>query len=739
MRKFVSITVLAALAFGLAACGGSGDNAFVTPTPVTPTPPATTVTNIAVTASSATIPSDGSAASTITASATDASNAPVSGATITFSTSAGTISPTSVTTGTTGTASASLSAGTAAAGTAITVTATSGSVKGTATVTVSNTQQSLTIQTSLPQIPSDSSKSATISVLVRNASNNFVTGVPVTFAATSGGLTVTQGTTDATGTATASLSAAGDPTNRSITVTATVGPSTAKIIIPVVGTTLTLTGPSSLVLGASGAYNVTLADFGKNPITATTVTLASSGNTLPASVTTDSSGAGSFTLKAGRAGTDTVTATALGQSASQTLTVSNQSFAFTTPAANALIPLPTPPTMGTPTQNVVTVTVNWSSGGVPQANKQVTFASSRGQIAVPAATTDASGNASVTITSTLADPTTAGPAIVSASAAGVSAQLDLTFVATVPTVIAVQSSPDTIATQGQSTITAIVRDALGNLVYNQSVAFNLTDISGGSLSFATVTTNTEGVAQTVYTASSTPNNDVMVSATVQGTSITASTKLTVGGQSVFISLGTGNQIGENTNKTQFQMPWVVQAVDSAGNPVNNVSITLTIHSTPYGYAIPPNPPIWAYAKGAYQVCGTSWVQYNGVAGCTNGTSSSPPVTCLNEDLNLNGVLDPGEDFNSNGKLDPGDVAVATPSTVVTGSDGSAGFTVEYPEDHALWVQTLLTATATVQGTQSSTESLFILPILAVYLTTTASSPPGLVSPYGVAATCSDPN
>jgi hypothetical protein len=117
----------------------------------------------------------------------------------------------------------------------------------------------------------------------------------------------------------------------------------------------------------------------------------------------------------------------------------------------------------------------------------------------------------------------------------------------------------------------------------------------------------------------------------------------------------------------------------------------------------------------------------------------PPVYCLNEDLNLNGVLDPGEDFNNDGKLEPGDVAVATPSSVITGSDGAATFTVEYPEDHALWVQTLLTATATVQGTQSSTDSLFVLPMLATYLTATTSTPPGYVSPYGVASTCSNPN
>jgi Invasin, domain 3 len=360
----------------------------------------------------------------------------------------------------------------------------------------------------------------------------------------------------------------------------------------------------------------------------------------------------------------------------------------------------------------------------------VNFSATRGTLSAASVMTDANGNATVNISST-----TAGPALIAASGTAVSAQQQISFVATTPSQIAIQASPDTIATQGNSTITAIVRDAQNNLVQGQTVNFTLNDITGGQLSFASVMTDSEGVAQTVYTASTKPStsNGVTVTATVQGTAITASTTLTVGGQTVFISLGTGNTIAENASKTQFQMPWVVQAVDSAGNPVNNVTITLTIHSS--------SRPDWAYQKGTYLFCGSSWVQVN------NGTAAGPakcaaliaPVQCLNEDLNLTGVYEASEDTNNNGKLDPGDVAVATPGSLTTATDGSATFTVEYPEDHALWVQTTLTATATVQGTQSSTTAIFELPMLATYLTNQQVNPPGLVSPYGVAGVCTDPN
>jgi hypothetical protein len=711
MRKFASITVLAALALGLAACGGSGNNAFVPP----PTNPGSTVSSIAVTTSAATIPADGSASATITAHATDANNSAVSGAKVTFSSSAGTISGSPATTDANGNATATLAAGTAAAATVITVTATSGTGTNTAKVTVADTKQTVTIQTSLPQIPSDSSKLATITALVRDASNRAVSGAAVDFTASSGILTVTQGTTDATGAATATLSAANDPTNRNVTITASVGPSTATIVVPVVGTTLTLTGPASLVLGSTGTFSVTLADSGKNPITATTVTLVSTGNTVtPATIMTDSSGTGSFQVKATKAGSDTVTASALGQSASQGLSVSNQSFAFTTPTEGVLAPLNTP----------LTVTIHWTSSGVAVAGQTVSFSSTRGTLSAATAVTDPSGNATVTVSAT-----TAGPGIIAASATGVSAQRDVTFIATTPTQIDVQASPATIATSGQSTITAIVRDAAGNLVDNQTIAFQLTDITGGSLSVATVVTDSSGIAQTVYTASNTPStsNGVTVKATVQATGLNKSATLTVGGQTVFLSLGTGRVIGENADKTQFQMPWVVQAVDSSGNPVNNVTITLAIHSS--------SAPHLAYGKGSYEVCGSSWVQYNTTASCpANG-----PLFCANEDLLLTGVFEVAEDTNGNGKLDPGDVAVATPGSVTTATDGSATFLVEYPEDHAFWVQATLTATATVQGTQSSTDAIFVLPMLAAYLSDTSSAPPGFRSPYGVANACANPN
>src|SRR6185312_3489490 len=388
-----------------------------------------------------------------------------------------------------------------------------------------------TMLTSSPQMPSDGSKPATISALVRDSKNNVVANVPVTFQASSGALTVTQGTTAANGTATATLATAGDPTDRDIKITGTAGASTATVDVSVIGTKLSLSGPSNMVLGDTQPYTVSLVDSAGGGISGQSVDVTSTkDNTLnPSTFTTSTSGQGSFTVKAVNSGTDTLTAAAAGLKVSQAVAVSNDSFAFTSPAANANIRIGTPET----------VTIIWKSSGVAKAGQTVNFSATRGTLSAAAATTLADGSASVTISST-----TAGPSVISAGSTGVSAQVIVNFIATTPHAIALQASPTTVSTQGQATIAATVRDLTGNLVAGQVVDFTLNDSTGGTLSAASATTNGQGQASVTYKASSTTSatNGVAVTGTVQGTSITGSTTLTVAGETVFLSLGTGNKI-----------------------------------------------------------------------------------------------------------------------------------------------------------------------------------------------------
>ncbi len=79
---------------------------------------------------------------------------------------------------------------------------------------------SLSLVTSNIQLSSDGSDSVTITATVKDSGNALLSGVNVSFSATSGDLTVTKATTDSSGQATATLSAGNDPTNRTISVTA---------------------------------------------------------------------------------------------------------------------------------------------------------------------------------------------------------------------------------------------------------------------------------------------------------------------------------------------------------------------------------------------------------------------------------------------------------------------------------------------------------------------------------------
>jgi hypothetical protein len=574
------------------------------------------------------------------------------------------------------------------------------------------TVASLTLLTSSPQIPSDGSANATITALVRDNNNNVMKDVPVTFTANSGSLVVAQpATTDDNGLLTASLGTAGDPTNRSITVNALAGTGTqANVTVNVIGTAITITGPASLPLGASGSYTILVANAGGAGIANRSVSISSAranGIAPQTQLTTDAQGKAAFTLAANNSGDDTITVTALGIQATQAVAVSSDTFTFTAPAANTEVALGA---------NVV-VTTNWKQNNAAVANQPITFSATRGTVSAATVNTDASGNASITM-----NADNAGPAVVTATnATGTSVQLNIEFVAITPTSLELQATPFTVATNDQSTITAIVRDAAGNLVKNKAVAFVLNDTTGGALSVAQATTNSQGRAQTFYNASATTSavGGVHVNATVQGfPAVTDQVDLTVAQRAVFISLGTGNTI-EEPNQSQYKKEWAIQVTDAQGNGVDLVNVSVSVLSERY----------W---DGTRAWNGKVWV-----------TNALPPG-CVDEDIvNRNGVLDPGEDVNGNGRLEAGNRVTAVArvgggSTVTTDSNGFALVDIYYAQDLAYWLQVTLEAKATVQGTEFRKAATFVLEGLAADFSSETVAPPGLTSPFGVDGNCATP-
>ena len=575
------------------------------------------------------------------------------------------------------------------------------------------------VLTSANTLPSTSGSSVEITAFVKNAANVGILGQTVAFSASSGTLQGTSVVTDASGAVTAKLIAGSDKSIRDIKVTVNAGTASGSVTVPVSGTRISIAGSGSLQAGGSAMQYVARAiDSSDAAIGGSKITVSSTlGNALSsASLTTDSAGNATFLYTPNNAGSDTLTISGLGTTANTTLVVNAIDFVVLSPASNTFIPI----------DKFQPIRVKYKLSGIGVAGKTVAFSTTRGALATPTAVTDINGEALVNLSSS-----TAGPAVVVAQISGVgSVNLPVQFVATTPTSIAVQANPGGIlpnplgSTAYQSTIEAIVRDANGNAVANRQVNFTtLKDLSNGTLSPGIATTDSNGSArvQFISGASSTAANGVIIQAEVASSTINSITTLTVNGKALFITINFGNTIS-SVDETTYSKDFSVYVTDSNGVAVGNQLISLSVIPT-------------EYRKGALNNC---FIGSDGKLVCKTWIYSSTPTVCANEDINLNGILDPGEDTNKNLQLTPGNVAVAAPGNVVTDAAGRATFAVQYGEQFAPWVKVNITARASVAGTESRRSIPYDLVGSAPDFE--ANTPPaGVTSPFGSSTSCANSN
>ena len=582
---------------------------------------------------------------------------------------------------------------------------------------------------SSPQIRSAGNDPVTLTAVVRDKNNNVVQDVQVTFNADNDGtVQVVRGITDETGTAEALLLTTGNKDNRTITVTASAGGFSDSNTIEVVGTNIAISGPDSAVLGNQVTLELVLADSEGEGIANRTLSVSTAmGNGIsnPAP-NTDFNGKASVVISADNAGTDAITVSGAGASTEAGLNISADRFVFTAPE-----PLPAPVT-DIPLNTPFDVTVRWEQSEIPQVGETVNFSATRGTITA-SAITNGSGEATATITAN-----SAGPSIITATVpgGGPSTQIEVLFIATVADDLILQANPATLGINPpgsgaeQSKITAVVRDPDDNPVKGKTVTFTLTDNTGGNISPPSAVTDAFGEATTTYTAGSISSGQgqVTVNAQVSETTLTDSVTLTVGDKSLFITLGTGNQI-EEPDTTRYAKPYSVLVTDAAGGPVSGAEVTFNI------------VPL-SYRKGYYTFVDPVWVVVP-----TLTVPPSPYDPCRNEDFFFgpgdprsgNGILDTGEDQNGNDRLDPGNVVTLSNGKVTTDSSGFAFFDVVYAQQFANWVAVELTAQAKVAGSEALEVAEFTLPINAEDVSDEKVSPPGNPSPFGVSNTCSDTN
>ncbi|MCW8825562.1 MAG: Ig-like domain-containing protein, partial [Gammaproteobacteria bacterium] len=298
-----------------------------------------------------------------------------------------------------------------------------------------------------------------------------------------------------------------------------------------------------------------------------------------------------------------------------------------------------------------------------------------------------------------------------------------------------QADRVSISTNGDtSTLTAVVRDENSNFVKNATVNFSLVDVSGGSITPLTATTDSLGRATTIYTSSaaSSATDGVSITATEASQSLTSTETLTVADQQLFITLGTSHLL-QSPSDAWLTREFGVFVTDAFGNAATNVSIQIGLKPLQPGPGNLPgddtNSDTKAYRKGYWEVvdiAGTdTWVQ-------------NVQAYCNTEDADLDGILDlPGEDTNNDGILWPGNTALV-PSTVVTDSNGYGTFNVTYLKNFAYWSSVEVSASASVSGTESIAKHKMVLIGLAADYADADSGVPGQLSPFGIQNACANP-
>ena len=621
-----------------------------------------------------------------------------------------------------GVASIGMSVGSASGDGEVTATLSTGEAdsttfSSTGSTTVSEEPASLELYANSIQLASSGSDEVELIALVKNEQSVLMEGVEVSFSAASGDgveLQLTQPETAADGTARAILTSQNDASNRTVTITAGAGSLTQSVEITIAGTEVTINGASSVILNDSVDYTIRVQDSDGTSILNQDVVLSAVNGTLSSTtVNTGANGQATVSYTASTSGEDTITAAALNAETSFTVQVQQDEFNF----VNL-------PTEEVPLGQTQTITVQWRQDNTPVVGQNVTFSASRGVIAGNATVvTDAEGQASIDISAN-----NAGISSITASASDgsgnvlVSALTQIEFIATTPHTLIADASPDIIGPDGQtSTISAVVRDVDGNLVKNSVVNFSVSDVSTGFVSPSQATTDSKGIATTVFTSGSVSTQDaVVVTAFVaDDPAIDDEVVLTVGARAFDISLGTGNELEEATS-TSYLKRFGVFVSDSAGQPVSGVNLTASVAPVKYVNGGEYRTGFWVFDDDASQ-----WV-------------AIVNQNCETEDVNDNGILDTtprDEDTNEDGMLTPGligTIAFAN-GAAVTDENGYAELEYRYPRSYAIWYDAVISVFGQSTGSEASAKMRYTLSISADDVTDEGASPPA--NPFGVTDQC----
>lgn len=580
---------LSATAVGTAQVTATLDGlAFADTATVTVNPAAISADSSSVTVAAGTVvASSGGNSVLVTATARDSLNNPIPALTVLFAASgSGSFANASATTNASGVATAEFSSTVAEANT---ITVTLGGTLLTDQPVITVTPAAIDADSSSVALTPSSfaaGGSTTVTVTVRDAFNNPISGVLVDLSASNGSFTVTDpaDTTNASGVATGSVGstvtgsgtvsalAGAVPITQAPTLTVTAGGvNGTQSTIQVSPATITASGGSS-----QSTITVTARDANGNPVSGRTVVLAATntggGNTLTQPTdTTDASGQVTGTLSSTVAEPKTISATIDGSVAvavNQTVTVRPDVFS----AAQSLVSAtPTSLEAGVDT-STVTVTVRDQFQNPISGTAVTLSAPGTGNVAIdPADTTNASGVTTGRFTATtLGDKTVSAlvgatpitqTATITVTAAPISAGLST---------VAIDAASLT-AGADTATVTVTVRDTLNNLLSGVEVTFGAS--GSNNVLTAADTTDAGGVATARFT--STTAGARTITATAAGVLLAQTATTTVNAAGVSASVSTVAASPTSIEATTESSTITVTVLDAFGNPISGASVALS--------------------------------------------------------------------------------------------------------------------------------------------------------------------
>ncbi len=493
----------------------------------------------------------------------------------------------------------------------------------------------------------------------------------------------------------------------------------------------------------STSITVTAIDANRRALADVPVSLsASSGIISSTSDKTDSQGriTATFGLGSDRGNRDvTVTAKSGAIAGTAGVTVSGATLSLTA----------SPPTATTPATPVEISASVVDAGKVPLGGVVVSFVTNVGTLSSAVATTNAAGIAKVNLTGVTANATVvatganaAGQAEVTAGTAAAPAPepagvmiKDLTVQAN-PSVVGPNSgTSEANFSQIDVRVTGDTATAVGIPVANAPVRFRIASSPPfGKLSIDTATSpvlsNGGGLvsARFIAGAATTGTDQIVVCASVDGVATLPNggiapcnanekaAKLTISQQPLFVRISTNNEIAKVNNNLDYEKLFSIYVTNAAGQGVAGAPVSVRLL------------PLYYYKGEMGFVTGAGWVPI------------APPVQCVNEDTNFNGVLDSADNNqNMDAILWPGQSAAFTlDNNGVTDSSGFVVLRVRHGQRFYHWAEYQIEARSATGGSERSTT--FDYRLSAAKADVDNVSTPGFrLSPFGKAAVCTDPN